>query len=116
MSYKVVLKMSFRHVYCLDTLHMNLKNRLIIGPYEEVEYTVKKDLHSKTSLENIEVSSIEKNKDTQKKCQKNKFNILLKSFETYNYLINVLKARSRHASCPHPYSCAHYVLAVRITI
>ncbi|XP_032670789.1 transmembrane protein 135-like isoform X2 [Odontomachus brunneus] len=85
--------------------------RLIVGPYEEIEYTVKKDLHSKTSLENIEVSSTEKNRDIQKKCQKNKFNILLKSLETYKYLINILKARSKHVSCPHPYSCAHYVLA-----
>ncbi|XP_014475106.1 PREDICTED: transmembrane protein 135-like [Dinoponera quadriceps] len=84
--------------------------RLIIGPYEETEYAVKKDSHSKASFESVEDNSIEENNDIRKKCKKNKFSILQKSFETYKYLINILKARSRHASCPHPYSCAHYIL------
>lgn len=96
-------------------------NRLIIGPYEETEYTKKKDLYSKAALENTEGSStegssIEESRDIRKKCKQSKFSILLKSFETYKYLINILKARSRHASCPHPSSCAHYILTVRITI
>ncbi|EFN87751.1 transmembrane protein 135 [Harpegnathos saltator] len=81
--------------------------RLIIGPYEETEYTIKED--PKVSLENTE-GGIEENKDIQKRRQKNKFDILLKSFETYKYLINILKTRSKHVSCPHPFSCAHYIL------
>lgn len=73
---------------------------------------MKKDFYFKAALDNTENNSTEKNKDIQKKC-KSKFNILLKSFETYKYLINILKTRSRNASCPHPYSCAHYILTVR---
>lgn len=47
---------------------------------------------------------------------RHKFNILWKSFEAYKYIINSLKAQSKDASCPHPYSCAHYILAVRAAI
>ncbi|XP_011881492.1 PREDICTED: transmembrane protein 135-like isoform X2 [Vollenhovia emeryi] len=80
--------------------------RMIVGPYEDTEYRMKKKPHAETSLRNTETDGAKS--DT---CRKHKFTILWKSFEAYKYIINNLKAQSKDASCPHPYSCAHYILA-----
>ncbi|XP_011342047.1 transmembrane protein 135 isoform X2 [Ooceraea biroi] len=78
--------------------------RFIIGQYEETEYLVKRNLSSKPSSENVD------RKKEPKKSEKRQFTLLRKSFEAYKNIINTLKAQSRHPSCPHPYSCAHYIL------
>ncbi|XP_012059332.1 PREDICTED: transmembrane protein 135-like [Atta cephalotes] len=85
--------------------------RMIIGRYEETEYLRKKDSHPETSSRNIATDSAKNDRSIHRSSARHKFSILWKSFETYKYIINSLKAQSRDASCPHPYSCAHYILA-----
>jgi len=85
---------------------------MIVGRYEETEYLVKKNFHPKTSPRNM-TDSVKSDRSVHKSSTTYKFSILWKSFEAYKYIINRLKAQSKDASCPHPYSCAHYILAVR---
>ncbi|XP_012219245.1 transmembrane protein 135-like [Linepithema humile] len=85
--------------------------RLLVGRYEETEYLIKKNLHSEMSPKNVSQTSSARIRNIQRSSQNRKFNILWRSFETYKYIIDILKAQSRHASCPHPHSCAHYILA-----
>lgn len=92
------------------------KNRIIVGRYEEAECFTKRNLHLETSSKNTEIDGAENDRNIQRSSQKYIFNILRKSFEAYKYIINILRAQSKHASCPHPYSCAHYILMVRLTI
>lgn len=88
-----------------------LKNRIIVGRYEEVE-CFKTNLQA--SSRNIGIDDAENSKDIQRSSSQNyKFSILQKSFEAYKCIIDTLKAQSKHISCPHPYSCAHYILMVR---
>ncbi|KYQ52530.1 hypothetical protein ALC60_08391 [Trachymyrmex zeteki] len=91
--------------------------RMIIGRYEETEYLKKKDSHLETSSRNIATEeeehcdSAKNDRSIHRSCARHKFSILWKSFEAYRYIIDSLKAQSKDASCPHPYSCAHYILA-----
>ncbi|KAG5327629.1 TM135 protein, partial [Pseudoatta argentina] len=85
--------------------------RMIIGRYEETEYLKKKDSHLETSSRNIATDSAKNDRSIHRSSARHKFSILWKSFEAYKYIINSLKAQSKDASCPHPYSCAHYILA-----
>lgn len=71
---------------------------------------MKKDSHPSKAPVEKDKEKISK----QRKSEKHTLNVLQKSFETYKYIINILKTRSKHASCPHPHSCAHYILTVRI--
>lgn len=89
---------------------------MIVGRYEETEYFTKKNLYPETSVRNIASGSAENDRNIRRNSPRYKFNILWKSFEAYKYIINILKAQSKDASCPHPYSCAHYILAVRAVI
>ncbi|XP_029166358.1 transmembrane protein 135-like [Nylanderia fulva] len=83
--------------------------RIIVGQYEEAEYCTKKNFE--TSSKNTETVDAQNDRNIQRSSsQKYIFNILRKSFETYKYIINILKTQSKHATCPHPYSCAHYIL------
>lgn len=91
---------------------MCLKNRIIVGRYEEAE-CFRRNLQ--TSFKNIGIDDDSENdKNIQRSSQNYRFSILQKSFEAYKYIINTLKAQSKHISCPHPYSCAHYILMVRL--
>lgn len=54
--------------------------------------------------------------DISRRPDKKNFNIFMKSLEVYKKIIEQLKLRSKHVSCPHPYSCAHYILKVCILI
>lgn len=89
---------------------------MIVGRYEDPEHLTKKSLHSETSSRNTATGSADSDRSIPRNSSKHKFHILWKSFEAYKYIINSLKAQSKDASCPHPYSCAHYILAVRVTI
>lgn len=86
---------------------------MIVGRYEETEYLTKKNSHPETSSRNTETGDEENDRNIRRSSTRHKFSILWKSFEAYKYIINSLKAQSKDASCPHPYSCAHYILAVR---
>lgn len=88
---------------------------MIVGRYEETDCLMKKNLHPETSARNVASGSAESDRNIRRSSSRYKFNILWKSFEAYKYIINTLKAQSKDASCPHPYSCAHYILAVRAT-
>jgi hypothetical protein len=83
--------------------------RMILGRYEESDYLTKRD--PETSSRNAAVGSAEDVGSIRRSSARHKFNILWKSFEAYKYIINTLKAQSKDASCPHPYSCAYYILA-----
>lgn len=74
---------------------------------------MKKASSTEISTKDIKQSDIKKSKNRERK---NVFNALQKSFEAYKYIINCLKSQGKHASCPHPYSCAHYILSVRKNI
>ena len=53
------------------------------------------------------------NKDEVKKSRKNGlFSIIWKALNAYKLLIDSLKAKSKHVSCPHSNSCVHYILTV----
>lgn len=82
--------------------------RIIVGRYEEIE-CFKTNLQA--SSRNIEIDDADNSKDIQRSSSQNyKFSILRKSFEACKCIIDTLKAQSKHISCPHPYSCAHYIL------
>ncbi|XP_071554874.1 transmembrane protein 135 isoform X1 [Temnothorax nylanderi] len=85
--------------------------RMIVGRYEETEYLTKKNLHPETSSRNTTTGGAQSGTSIRRSSARHKFSILWKSFEAYKYIINSLKAQSKDASCPHPYSCAHYILA-----
>ncbi|KAM0729627.1 Transmembrane protein 135 [Formica fusca] len=89
-----------------DQIHKIL--RIIVGRYEEAECFTRRNLYF--SSKNTEIGSAENDRNIQRSFQNSRFNVLQKSFEAYKYIINTLKAQSKHASCPHPYSCAHYIL------
>lgn len=89
---------------------------MIVGRYEDTEYLTKKNLHSEIPSRSTATDGAENDRSIRRNSSKHKFNILWRSFEAYKYIINSLKAQSKDASCPHPYSCAHYILAVRVTI
>ncbi|XP_070156169.1 transmembrane protein 135 isoform X3 [Polyergus mexicanus] len=84
--------------------------RIIVGRYEGAECFTRRNLYFETSSKNTEIDSAENDRNIQKSFQNSRFNVLQKSFEAYKYIINTLKAQSKHVSCPHPYSCAHYIL------
>lgn len=87
--------------------------RIIAGKHEEAEYLIKRNSRSETS-DNETVDRIaESGRNVRNNSRKTKTNIVWTSFEAYKHIINIIKAQSKHASCPHPYSCTHYVLMVR---
>lgn len=83
--------------------------RMIVGKYEDTEYLTKKD--SETSRNTASGAGEMSDRSIRRSSARHKFNILWKSFEAYKYIINSLKAQSKDVSCPHPHSCAHYILA-----
>ncbi|XP_034191318.2 transmembrane protein 135 isoform X1 [Osmia lignaria lignaria] len=83
--------------------------RILIGPYEGTEYLKKSSSHSETQSCSDSQSST-KMHDISRRPDKKNFNIFMKSLEVYKKIIEQLKLRSKHVSCPHPYSCAHYIL------
>ncbi|XP_036145381.1 transmembrane protein 135 isoform X2 [Monomorium pharaonis] len=85
--------------------------RMIVGRHEETEYRIDKNPHSETSSRDTATSDARSDRNIRRSSPRHKFNILWKSFEAYKYIINSLKAQSKDASCPHPYSCAYYILA-----
>ncbi|KAL6417828.1 hypothetical protein ACFW04_001579 [Cataglyphis niger] len=91
-----------------DQIHKIL--RVIIGRYEEAEYLTRRNLYFETYSKNTEIGNTKNDRNIQRSFQNSRLNILQKSFEAYKCIINTLKAQSKHASCPHPYSCAHYIL------
>ncbi|KAI4485725.1 hypothetical protein M0802_012559 [Mischocyttarus mexicanus] len=85
-----------------DAVHKII--RFVIGPYEQSQYFKKNIEHLESSVTCTE------SLNSNRKCKRHKFNIILKSFEIYKQIINNLKNRSRHEYCPHPHSCAYYIL------
>ncbi|XP_076753705.1 transmembrane protein 135 [Xylocopa sonorina] len=85
--------------------------RIIVGNCENTDYLKETNLHSKTQMsstdESNSASTTEKHKSNKKIHKKN---IFMKSFQIYAKIIERLKLKSKHVSCPHPYSCAHYIL------
>ncbi|XP_020278533.1 transmembrane protein 135-like isoform X2 [Pseudomyrmex gracilis] len=85
--------------------------RIIAGKHEESEYLINRNSRPETTSDNETVDRIpESGKSLRNNSRKPRTNIVRTSFETYKYIINIIKAQSKHASCPHPYSCIHYVL------
>ncbi|CAK9815575.1 Transmembrane protein 135 [Anthophora quadrimaculata] len=86
--------------------------RILVGKYEETDY-LKNNLNCETQAyftsESSSKSSIE-NCDVNKKPHKKNLNIFMKSLEIYRRIIEKIKLRGKHISCPHPFSCAHYIL------
>ncbi|OAD62194.1 hypothetical protein WN48_07448 [Eufriesea mexicana] len=89
--------------------------RIIVGKYEGTDYPKEKnELHYEMQLccsnEDNSGNSVDKH-DVNKSHKKN-VNIFMKSLETYKKLTETLKHKDKHISCPHPFSCAHYILKV----
>ncbi|OAD54122.1 hypothetical protein WN48_08355 [Eufriesea mexicana] len=87
--------------------------RIIVGKYEGTDYPKEKnELHYEMQLccsnEDNSGNSVDKH-DVNKSHKKN-VNIFMKSLETYKKLTETLKHKDKHISCPHPFSCAHYIL------
>ncbi|XP_068979823.1 transmembrane protein 135-like isoform X1 [Bombus flavifrons] len=89
--------------------------RILVGKYEECGYLVEKNnLHCDTQIRSADEgsasgSSIEKH-GVNKKSHKKNLNIFMKSLKIYRKIIERLKLQGKHSSCPHPFSCAHYIL------
>ncbi|KAL2740318.1 transmembrane protein 135-like isoform X1 [Vespula squamosa] len=83
--------------------------RFIIGPYEQIEYFGKRTENFRMISSTQPLESRTSNL-LERKSKHHIFNIIWKSFEVYKQIIKNLKNKSKHSSCPHPYSCAHYVL------
>ncbi|XP_043669807.1 transmembrane protein 135-like [Vespula pensylvanica] len=83
--------------------------RFIIGPYEQTENFGKRNENFQTISSTQPLESRTSNL-LEGKSKRHNFSIIWKSFETYKQIINNLKNRTRHSSCPHPHSCVYYVL------
>ncbi|XP_033226283.1 transmembrane protein 135-like isoform X2 [Belonocnema kinseyi] len=88
--------------------------RILVGPYEEAKY-----LKRQSQLERSQVQMSNDHKDEREgsdkkgddKSRRNGlFSIIWKALNVYKLLIDKLKAKSKHVSCPHSNSCVHYVL------
>ncbi|KAK2582081.1 hypothetical protein KPH14_002784 [Odynerus spinipes] len=82
--------------------------RFVVGPYEQSQYLGNENTNPGivTSSQSPESTC----SSMRRKSKRHTFNIIWKSFEVYKQIINNLKHKSRNPSCPHPYSCAHYIL------
>ncbi|XP_035731258.1 transmembrane protein 135-like [Vespa mandarinia] len=83
--------------------------RFIIGPYEQTEYFGKRIENFQTTS-STQPSELRTFNLLERRSKRHTFDIIWKSFEVYKQIINNLKNKSKHLSCPHPYSCAHYIL------
>ncbi|XP_043487845.1 transmembrane protein 135-like isoform X1 [Polistes fuscatus] len=77
--------------------------RFVIGPYEQFQNCNQETKH-------LQTTTCTESSDSNQECKRHTFNIILKSFEIYKQIINNLKNKYKHWSCPHPHSCAHYIL------
>ncbi|XP_015188603.1 PREDICTED: transmembrane protein 135-like [Polistes dominula] len=77
--------------------------RFVIGPYEQFQNSNKKSEH-------LESTTCTESLNSNRECKRHTYNIIFKSFQIYKEIINNLKNKYKHWSCPHPHSCAHYIL------
>ncbi|CAL7952196.1 unnamed protein product [Xylocopa violacea] len=87
--------------------------RIVVGNYENTDYHQGTNLHCETQMsstdESDNASTTEKHR-VNKKVHKKNVNIFMKTLQIYAKIIERLKLKSKHVCCPHPYSCAHYIL------
>lgn len=90
--------------------------RFVVGPSERLDYKVDSTPEASTpTCSKSDGSSVSKPERRIK--SKNQFlNACQNALDTYKQIIDKLKAQYKHLSCPHPHSCAHYVLSVSIII
>ncbi|XP_053971782.1 transmembrane protein 135-like [Hylaeus volcanicus] len=83
----------------------------VIGKHEEIEYFKENCFQPNTlpssTNEHDNKGSKKKHATSTERCEDN---ILMKSLATYKRIIEAIKNQGKHVSCPHPYSCAHYIL------
>ncbi|XP_066597034.1 transmembrane protein 135-like isoform X2 [Prorops nasuta] len=85
--------------------------RLIIGQYEEQEYKKMRSLQETCDKNASDKTNVNKKRNSTKaRSQRINFEILSKALNVYNDIITRLKSLKKHITCPHPHSCAHYIL------
>ncbi|KAK0164812.1 hypothetical protein PV328_003386 [Microctonus aethiopoides] len=76
--------------------------KFIVGPYEDPEYVDNQIISDEYSNDRRGRPIINRSKSS--------FNIVRQSLRVYQTIIDWIKSYKKHISCPHPYSCAHFVL------
>ncbi|XP_024938016.1 transmembrane protein 135 isoform X2 [Cephus cinctus] len=89
--------------------------RFVIGKYEEPGNEDRSDKVLSDVTEPVAGTSrdsyVKENERSSIRKSKNPiFNAVWESFKVYKEIIDRLKSFRSHSSCPHPYSCAHYIL------
>lgn len=78
--------------------------KFIVGPYEDPEYVDNQIISDEYSNDIRGRPIINRSKSS--------FNIVRQSLRIYQDIIDWIKSYKKHISCPHPHSCAHFVLTV----
>ncbi|XP_076163806.1 transmembrane protein 135 isoform X2 [Ptiloglossa arizonensis] len=85
--------------------------RVLVEKYEETEYFKENCLQHNISPcsanECSKESSKKKHNGSNKPWEKN---IFMKSLALYKKIIETVKVLGKHITCPHPHSCAYYIL------
>ncbi|CAD6231969.1 GSCOCG00001677001-RA-CDS [Cotesia congregata] len=82
--------------------------RIVISPYDDPEYAKHRVLISEPSTsKNI---NTQKKNSVDKSKKKSSYNFIQESIRVYQNFINWIKNTAKHNSCPHPYSCLHFIL------
>ncbi|XP_043272955.1 transmembrane protein 135-like isoform X2 [Venturia canescens] len=87
--------------------------RYIVGSHEEENY-LEKQRSKPCETFSYNWNSDQpgpSNQSSKKNSSKSMFHIAAQALKIYQLIINRIKGQSRHATCPHPFSCAHYILA-----
>ncbi|XP_057338608.1 transmembrane protein 135-like [Microplitis mediator] len=83
--------------------------KFIVGPYDDPENAKRQVLYSEPSTsKNINYQMSQKTDSKRRKIHS--YNLIQESLRVYQNLINWIKNCARHNSCPHPYSCLHFIL------
>ncbi|XP_046485269.1 transmembrane protein 135 isoform X1 [Neodiprion pinetum] len=79
--------------------------QFVIGPYERYNCSeIRREPHT------LAPKCSQKRRITNK-SNNQIFNACHRGLAVYKHVIERLKARHKHLSCPHPFSCAHYVIS-----
>lgn len=80
--------------------------QFVIGPYERCNYEIKENPGTSSGP----VCSKER-RGRSSKSKNQILGALQSALNAYKQLIDTLKSQHKHLSCPHPFSCAHYILS-----
>ena len=88
-------------------------HRYIVGPHEDPVFHKNPSPRTKNSQTKTEDSRPGPSScPPAKRTSDSSFRLISKTLQAYQHIINRIKGHTRHTSCPHPSSCAYYILEV----